>query len=95
MLKVVAVNYPDLSHLEEIMNLYRELVTLSRKQPGCISYGLYRDADHPELLTMIEEWESHQALEEHLHSADFQRIVPQLDRMMARAAEMNVYEQAV
>jgi len=95
MLKVIARNYPDLSHLEEIMSLYRELVTLSREQPGCVSYGLYQDADHPELLTMIEEWESREALENHLHSEGFLRIVPKLGSLMTRESEMNICQQVI
>lgn len=95
MLKVIARNYPDLSHLEEIMSLYRELVAASRKQPGCISYGLYADEDHPELLTMIEEWESHEMLENHLNSEDFQRIVPKLGSLMTRESEMNICQQVI
>ena len=69
MLKVVAKNYADPKHLDEILKLSRELVELTRGEPGCVSYGVYQDTEHPELLTMIEEWESREALETHLNSA--------------------------
>ena len=58
MLKVVAKNYADLNQLDKILSLCRELVEITRGEKGCISYGVYQDAEHPELLTMIEEWKS-------------------------------------
>ena len=95
MLKVVAKNFADPKHLDEILKLSRELVELTRGEPGCVSYGVYRDTEHPELLTMIEEWESREALETHLNSAHFKRIVPQMGRLMTRDADMNVYQQII
>jgi quinol monooxygenase YgiN len=95
MLKVVAKNYVDLNHLDEILTLCKELVELTRLEKGCIGYGVYKDADHPELLTMIEEWKSREDLEEHLHSEHFTRIVPQMSKMMTQAADMNVYQQII
>ena len=95
MLKVVAKNYANPDHLDEALSLCRELVEITRREKGCISYGVYRDAEHPELLTMIEEWESREALNAHLQSEHFTRIVPQLGRLMTRTADMNVYMQII
>jgi quinol monooxygenase YgiN len=95
MLKVVAKNYADPKHLDEILKLSRELVELTRGEPGCVSYGVYQDTEHPELLTMIEEWESREALETHLNSVHFTRIVPQMGKLMTRDADMNVYQQII
>ena len=52
MLKVVAKNYADLNHLDEILSLCRELVDITRGEEGCVNYGVYQDVEHPELLTM-------------------------------------------
>ena len=95
MLKVVAKNYPDSEHMDEILSLCRELVDITRQEKVCISYGVYRDAEHPELLTMIEEWESREDLDNHLHSEHFTRIVPQMGRLMTRTADMNIYQQVI
>ena len=95
MWKVVAKNYADLDHLDEALSLCRELVEITRGEKGCISYGVYRDAEHPELLTMIEEWKSREDLDKHLHAEHFTRIVPQLGKLMTRPTDMNVYEQII
>jgi len=84
-----------LNHLDEILSLCRELVDITRGEKGCISYGVYRDADHPELLTMIEEWKSRDDLYKHLHAGHFTRIVPQLGRLMTRVADINVCQQII
>jgi quinol monooxygenase YgiN len=44
---------------------------------------------------MIEEWESREALETHLNSVHFTRIVPQMGKLMTRDADMNVYQQII
>jgi quinol monooxygenase YgiN len=95
MLKVVAKNYADPKRIDEILSLCRELVETTRRERGCISYGVYRDAEHPELLTMIEEWESREDLDAHLRSEHFTRLVPQMSKLMTRAADMNVYQQVI
>ena len=95
MLKVVAKNYADLNQLDKILSLCRELVEITRGEKGCISYGVYQDVEHPELLTMIEEWKSREDLDAHLHSEHFTRIVPQLGRLMTRVADINVYQQMI
>jgi quinol monooxygenase YgiN len=56
---------------------------------------MHQNAEHPELLTMIEEWESREALDAHLHAAHFTRIVPQLGKRMTRPADMPVYGQII
>ena len=95
MLKVVARNYADQTHMDEILSLCRELVEITRREKGCISYGVYQDMEHPELLTMIEEWNSREDLDKHLHAEHFTRIVPQLRRLMTQAADMNNYQQII
>ena len=95
MLKVVARNYIDRKHKDEILSLCRELVEITRREKGCINYGVYQDAEHPELLTMIEEWNSQEDLEKHLQAEHFTRIVSQLNRLMIQATDMNIYQQII
>lgn len=95
MLKVVAVNFPDPKNYDKILNYFRELAELTRKENGCISYCVCRDESHPKFLTMIEEWESRYALDLHLKSEHFSRIVPKLSALMVKEAEMNIYKQII
>ncbi|MCT4618283.1 MAG: antibiotic biosynthesis monooxygenase [Marinisporobacter sp.] len=95
MVKVVAKNFAKEDKLSEIIQLYKELVELTRKEEGCIKYELYQDKDDATILTMIEEWESKKALDEHLESEHFTRIVPTLNKLMSRQTDMNLYNKLI
>lgn len=92
MIYVVAKNYANPEHLEQIHELYKELVKLTRDEEGCVQYELFADFNAPEKLTMIETWESREALDQHLTSAHFTRIVPVLKQLMAQPGEMSILE---
>ena len=91
MIKVVSkgVFYEDKT--EEALKLYEELVEKSRKEDGCISYYLFRDIENKSILTMIEEWESQDALNKHRETEHFKRLVP-LIGMLRESKELNIYE---
>ncbi|SKA77821.1 Quinol monooxygenase YgiN [Caloramator quimbayensis] len=95
MVKVVAKNCAQRDKLDEIIKLYEELVELTRKEEGCIRYELYQDEKDRSILCMIEEWESREALDRHLNSEHFKRIVPQIKKFMARETELNVYKKLI
>lgn len=95
MVKVVARNFAQEDKLNEIIKLYKELVDLTRKEKGCIKYELYEAEKDSTILTMIEEWESKEALEQHMKSKHFTRIVPILGKLMSRESDMNVYNKLI
>lgn len=95
MVKVVARNYIQEHKIEEVMELYKELVELTRKEEGCIKYELYQDEKDKKIVTMIEEWENREALEAHLKSEHFTRIVPMLGKFRLKETDMNVYNKLI
>lgn len=95
MIKVVARSFAKEDKLNEIIEFYKELVELTRKEDGCIKYELYRDEKDPTIVTMIEEWESREALDEHMKSEHFTRIVPKLGKLMAKESDMNIYNKLI
>jgi len=76
-LKVVADNWIRADAVGDFVAAAQELVaeTLA-KDPGCIAYGLWRDTADPAHLTVLEEWETQEALDKHLSSEHFQRLFP-------------------
>lgn len=95
MVKVVARNYIQEHKIEEVIELYKELVELTRKEEGCIKYELYQDEKDKKIVTMIEEWENREALEAHLKSEHFTRIVPMLGKFRLKETDMNVYNKLI
>lgn len=91
MVKVVAKNFFPADKLEEVLKLYSELVEETRKEEGCIAYDLYQDEQDAGALTFIEEWKSRQALEEHMKSEHFTRLVPAAGKLASKNGEVNIY----
>lgn len=91
MVKVVARNYAQKDKLNEIIELYKELVELTRKEKGCIRYELYQDENDATILTMIEEWENRKALDEHFKTEHFTKIIPRVEKLMSKQTDLNVY----
>jgi len=95
MITVVAKNTIITEKYDEIIVLCKELVEETRKEDGCIKYEMHQDVNDKAILTMIEEWESQEALDKHMQSEHFTRIVPLLGSLMAAETDMNVYAQLI
>lgn len=95
MVKVVARNFIKGDKLEEAIELYKELVEITRKEDGCIKYELYQDEVDNKMLTMIEEWIDRNALDKHLKSEHFARIVPVLKKLMLKETDINIYNKLI
>lgn len=95
MVKVVAKNYAKEDKLNEIIELYKELVELTRQEEGCLKYELCQDKDDPAILTMIEEWTTGEALENHFNKEHFKRIVPQIKQYMKKETDLNIYHKLI
>lgn len=91
MVKVVAkgIYYED--KVNEALKLYEELVQKTREEKGCISYSLFRDTKDNSILTMIEEWESQEALDAHMKTKHFTTLVPMIGKFR-KSSELNIYE---
>lgn len=95
MIKVVAKSFIMEDKFEEYMNLCKELVGKTREEEGCIEYEMYQDEKCPTILTIIEEWESREALDKHMVSEHFKRIVPILGKLRAKQSDVNVYNKVI
>jgi quinol monooxygenase YgiN len=65
-------------HEELVLEEFRSVLELSRKEAGCLLFDLYRLADDPARLFVHEVWESRDALEAHasnLHTSRFRTAV--------------------
>jgi quinol monooxygenase YgiN len=90
MIKVVAKNKVMNDKIEIVINLYEELVIATRKEDGCIKYELYQDETDTAVLTMIEEWEDKDALDKHMKTEHFCRIVPMVGDFVMESG-LNIY----
>ncbi|WP_430971715.1 putative quinol monooxygenase [Sunxiuqinia rutila] len=89
-IKVVARFAVNETQFDPFLNLAKELVQETLKEAGCIRYELVQDRQNPEVLMMLEEWESKSLLNQHMASEHFTRIVPQLVDLSAAEPVIHV-----
>lgn len=78
MIKVMAPSIIKDKYLDKAFDIYKLLVNETVKEDGCISYELFQDINNPNHLTLIEEWESLDALNKHTKTSHFIQYVKQL-----------------
>jgi len=72
----------------------RALVSLSRREEGCLTYNLHRAIDTPGALLLHEVWASREAHTEHTHAPHFLRWNARKDALLA-SREANFWKQIV
>lgn len=91
MIKVVSKGIFFEDKVDEALQLYSELVRESQKEIGCISYNLFQDINDSTILTMLEEWENTEYLENHMKTEHFKKIVPKISKLR-KSSEINKYK---
>ena len=95
MIKVVAKHYVKEDKVNEFLEHAKTLVEATLKEDGCIEYGLFQDEKDPRILTMIEEWEDKEALDKHMMTEHFYKIVPILRGFDGKPTEVNLYRKVI
>lgn len=90
MIKVTAKSFAKGNKLDRILELSKEMVEKTVKEEGCIKYEIFQDVKDPKVMIIIEEWENEEALDRHMGSEHFKRIVPQLNELREKASEVNI-----
>ncbi|WP_027639292.1 putative quinol monooxygenase [Clostridium cadaveris] len=95
MIKVVANFFVQENKINEFIQICKELVEMSRKEIGCINYSLYQDNQNSKTLTMIEQRENREALDTHLKSKHFAKIIPMLETLISKEIDINIYTKII
>jgi len=90
LIRVIAKSYAKSEHLDQLLRLSEEMVRETVKEQGCISYELFQDVKEPNVLVILEEWADEQALEKHMGSEHFTRIIPQMNELREKPSEVNI-----
>jgi quinol monooxygenase YgiN len=67
-ISVVAQIRAKSGHEDEVRSMFESVVGPSQKEMGCLKYNLYEDKHYTGSFFTVEEWESEEALETHLHT---------------------------
>jgi quinol monooxygenase YgiN len=87
MVRVVAKNFIKPENIKAAEPLFRELITATRKETGCIEYRLFLKPEEAGFFVFIEEWKTQAALDKHMKSEHFTRIIPQLDKLKSKKGD--------
>ena len=93
MIKVVARTIVREECIEAYHTLAKELVAQTQKESGNISYTLNQSVENKKLHAMIEVWESGEALDAHMASEHFNRIVPQMAEYAEEKYPLELYSE--
>lgn len=79
-------------NVEEYLKIAKEVVSVSRKEKGCITYTLHEDINDPTILSTIEEWVDEEAINQHNKNEHIWKFVQEL-RKMRESTEINLYKE--
>ena len=80
MLKLIAEDFIQIDQIDVVLPFYQELIAKTKLEKGCLAYDLYHDLKQVGHFVFIEEWVDRAALDAHVQSEHFQRLVPLIDQ---------------
>ncbi|NLT58481.1 MAG: antibiotic biosynthesis monooxygenase [Clostridiales bacterium] len=95
MIRVVATFTLKPGHVQEAVEMVRELVELTRREAGCAAYDLAQSTKDEDVLVVLEAWESQAHLDAHSASAHFTAIVPRLAALCAVPPVVDTFTQLI
>ena len=78
--------------LAEALALSREHVARSRSDPGCLQHAVHHDAENPNRLVFVEEWEDQAALTAHFKVPASRAFAKALAALASEPPRMALYE---
>ena len=92
MIKVVAKFEVKPDKIEEFKKITEEMIEKTRQEAGNNSYALYQGTNNPQILTFIEEWEDHEALNKHMEKDYLKNNLPELEKIATTEPEVSTYK---
>lgn len=90
MVQTVSKIFVKEDKVNELVELFKEMIEPTKKEDGCIQYEMYQDEEDPTILIVLEQWESRDAFDKHLQTEHFERIAPKMTELMLKETELNV-----
>ena len=75
---------------KELIQTIRTIVQEVRRENGCVDSTFYQNYENENDLFLIEEWETRQALDDHLQSAGFTVLIGARS-LLSRPAEIRIH----
>lgn len=69
----------------------RPAIIATRKEPGCVTYELHQDLEHPTRFVFFEKWKSVEALGEHLEMPYIKKLLGTVGEIGDGSARLAFY----
>lgn len=76
---------------DEFVNSMQSSSNRIRKNNKCLRFNLYRDSEKENSYIVIGEWKTHQAMEQHFQTNEFELLIGAA-RVLGETFEMNIAE---
>jgi quinol monooxygenase YgiN len=93
MIRVVAKNFLVQEKINIAAPFYSELISATRKEEGCIEYRLFINSKVNTEYVFIEEWISQEALDKHMNSEHFKRLIPKIAECYSKPKDVIILEE--
>lgn len=77
---------------KEFLMLAEELVGETRKESDNISYELIRSREGKSVFAFLERWPGQNALDAHMKTEHFTRLIPQIEKCSVGGVDIATYE---
>ena len=91
MIKVVAGMTIAPDKIDAAMDIVNELIAATVKEAGCIGYNFCKATDSEDAYAFIESWQDQAALDAHMASEHFGRLLPALGAYSTGEPQIAVY----
>jgi quinol monooxygenase YgiN len=61
--------------VDAVRKAHLSVIDSTRAEPGCLTYDLYQCLDDPSTMFFHENWTDQRALEKHMNTPNFYRVV--------------------
>jgi quinol monooxygenase YgiN len=79
----------------DVIEAFKKVVPLIRKDPGTVAYNILQAADNPDKITVYEKYENREALQYHGQTEHFREFGRSTRDLFAGRAEITRYEEVV
>jgi quinol monooxygenase YgiN len=92
MLTILAKIVLELESIAPYLKAAESILTLTRLEAGCTHYAFARCVENPQAVWITEEWDSEQALQDHLKSAHVTAFLDQIRTMGVVSVDVRKYQ---
>lgn len=77
---------------ERFLKLAGKLVEETRKEPGNAGYQLMQSREFPNIYAFMEQWPSQGALDIHMESEHFKKLIKEISQIVEGALEITTHQ---